>query len=393
MLYRQSKVFRKHFNKNFVVSVVSVAGLYTTTSFLNDGYFSGRKRLPMNNKYYTIVTGASPSSIGFHAAQKLASKQFGYKVILACRSEQKGKEAEQLIRAADPDSDVLYMPLDLASFESIHGFVDDFRALLKEDASEEENCFLKVLVNNAGVGYGRTTPYAETKDGLEEIVGVNHYGTFLLTQLLMNDLKQTPGGSRVVVVSSSLHQLSPPKAVGTDEDSDGNCGSNNQPLLLPNFPDGLLQSSPSDAEGNSNEYDGKKAYRVSKLCNLWYTYELQRRIREEDGDSTVTVNAISPGFIPTTGLTRRAGRLGVFFLHYILDPWRYTGYGITRSPAEGAEVIVQAATSPVASKGGQYFHLPKGQDSIEARPSSDESMDEDKAKQLWDISLKVCQLR
>jgi len=135
-------------------------------------------------------------------------------------------------------------------------------------------------------------------------------------------------------------------------------------------------------------YDGFQAYRTSKLCNIWFTYELQRRLEKE----SVKVNAVSPGFIPTTGLTRRSGWLGVFFLHYILDPWRYIGLGITRSPEEGAEVIVQASTSEIASKGGQYFHLPKGKDKIEPISSSKESMDKEKATKLWEISLETCKL-
>lgn len=319
---------------------------------------------------YGIVTGASPSSIGFLTAKKLAANS-DFKVILACRSEEKGKEAERLIQSELPSSQALYVSLDLASFDSIRKFVDDIHQL--DDGAIAKQAGLSVLIDNAGIGWGKETPYIETAEGLEEIVGVNHFGTFLLTQLLLDDLKRAQGQSRVVIVSSSLH----------DPNSRKGKRNEGEPVLaLPDFPEGILQS--------KDGYDGFQAYKVSKLCNLWYTYELQRRL-DANGDS-VKVNAVSPGFIPSTGLTRRSGWLGIVFLRYILDPLRYLGLGITRSPDEGAQAIFQAGTSGIASKGGQYFLLPSGKDTIEAIPSSDESMDQEKAKKLWDISIETCKL-
>ena len=362
---------------------------------------------------YAIVTGASPCSIGFLAAKKLASPEYGYKVILACRNSQKGHEAEELIRAADPSSEVLYMQLDLGSFESIRMFVDDVHKLLDGGAIVDHpnkksgsSSSLNILVNNAGIGWGQNTPFVETSDNLEEIVGVNHFGTFLLTQLLLDDLKRSEDGANIVIVSSSLHEYNERMTVdnkdsnnnsnndGQDEEEDDN-NDNKKKLVLPNFPDGILQS--------KENYDGFKAYQVSKLCNLWFTYELQRRLDEEatmgsttttpSSSSVIKVNAVSPGFIPTTGLTRRAGWKGIFFLNYILDPWRYIGMGRTRSPEDGAEVIVQAATTSDDDGGGKYYTLPKGKESvITSIASSDESRDETKAKKLWELSLKICRM-
>lgn len=325
---------------------------------------------------YAIVTGASPSSIGFLAAKKLAAMSSDLKVILACRSEDKGKEAERLLAEQVPSGQSLYMPLDLASFDSIRKFVDDVHQL--DDGAIAKTSGLSILIDNAGIGWGKETPFITTKEGLEEIVGVNHFGTFLLTQLLLEDLKRADGGGRVVVVSSSLHDPNSWKGKNSAKD-----GADEPPkLALPDFPDGILQTE----EG----YDGFQAYKVSKLCNLWYTYELQRRL-DAAGDS-VKVNAVSPGFIPSTGLTRRSGLLGIFFLRYVLDPLRYLGVGVTRSSDEGAEALFQAGTSNVVAKGGEYFALPKGKDSIEAISSSAESMDIEKAKQLWELSMETCKL-
>ncbi len=337
---------------------------------------------------YAIVTGASPSSIGFLAAKKLASPEFGYKVILACRSSSKGNEAKQLIQSAYPSSQVVYIRLDLASFDSIRKFVDDVHALddgAIVDPSKPESS-LKILVNNAGLGWGQTTPFRTTTNDLEEIVGVNHFGTFLLTDLLLDDLKNAEGGSRIVVVSSSLHEMNERMTKRMKTTESETTDPNAKRLVLPNFPEGILPS--------KENYDGLRAYQVSKLCNLWFTYELQRRLDQEAGTepAPVRVNALCPGFIPATGLVRQAGTFGIFFLRYVLDAFRYIGMGITRSPEDGAEVIVQAATSEFASKGGQYFRLPKGETAIEAIESSEESMDEKKAKKVWEFSVKTCQL-
>ena len=338
---------------------------------------------------YAIVTGASPSSIGFIAAKKLASPEFGYKVILACRSDEKGRAAEDLIRSAHPSSQVAYVHLDLSSFASIRKFVEDIHALdggAIPDANRPDSS-LSILVNNAGVGWGKDTPFRETADGLEEIVGVNHFGTFLLTQLLLEDLERAEGGARVTIVSSSLHEKNEYMAKKTTADRDEAIEIDpvKKKLLLPSFPEGLVPS--------RENYDGMKAYQVSKLCNLWYAYELQRRLDGgEAGKSSVRVNALSPGFIPTTGLNRQAGTLGIFFLRFVLDPFRYFGMGVTRSPEDGAETIVLASTSEAAGKGGQYFELPRGATEIAAIASSAESMDDAKARALWDLSLKTCQL-
>ena len=228
---------------------------------------------------YAIVTGASPSSIGFIAANKLASsEQGGYTVILACRNAQHQNAAV-----------AVYLHLDLASFASIHQFVKEVHeldegAILDPTRPDATLC---VLINNAGVGFGRNdtlAPYHETTEGLEEIVGVNHFGTFLLTQLLVPSLKLASGGGRIVVVSSSLHQKqmmgekkTPSDPTTSDENKEETQDNDdgNDDLLLPNFPDGIFVS-------KENYNGGRMAYKILKLCNLWFTYELQRRLLLEE---------------------------------------------------------------------------------------------------------------
>jgi|EP00944_MAST-04C_sp_MAST-4C-sp1_P011526 NAD(P)-dependent dehydrogenase (short-subunit alcohol dehydrogenase family) len=309
---------------------------------------------------FALVTGCSKTSIGFLSSQILAATPHKFTVILGCRNEAKGKEAEEAIAASVPGSSVFFKKLDLSSFDSIENFVKEISHI---DGFTENG--LSLLVNNAGVGWGKNTPLIKTENQIEEIVGVNHFGHFLLTKLLLPYLKK-PKSSRIVIVSSSLHDPGANKKAG-DVDDKGK-------LLLPNFPEGILIN-------EKEAYDGSSAYKVSKLCNIWFGYELQRRLNNEKYN--IKVVSVSPGFIPTTGLTRRSGMLGLFFLHYII-PF----FGVTRTVEEGARAVVSASVGEHLL-GGEYVHLPRGATDVEAIQSSFESYNMNKAKDLWELSEKV----
>ena len=134
--------------------------------------------------------------------------------------------------------------------------------------------------------------------------------------MLLPYLKK-PKSSRIVIVSSSLHDPGANKKAGEVDKGK---------FLLPNFPEGILIN-------EKEAYDGSFAYKVSKLCNIWFGYELQRRLNDEKYN--IKVVSVSPGFIPTTGLTRRSGMLGLFFLHYII-PF----FGVTRTVEEVQELLL-----------------------------------------------------
>jgi NAD(P)-dependent dehydrogenase (short-subunit alcohol dehydrogenase family) len=234
---------------------------------------------------YAVVTGCSRSSIGFLAAKALAAPPHNYEVILACRDPEKGHQAQEMIskssgatQTTQTTNQTHYLPLDLASKESIQDFCQQLLRSMDDGAITRQG--LNLLVNNAGVGWGQQTPFIQTKDGLEEIVGVNHFGTFYLTYLLLDDLKRASQAAaanknedapahpqaRAVVVSSSLHDPNSCKKKFSDHNDD-----NANELLLPDFPNGILQTQ----DQTTDYYDGAKAYWVSKLCNLWFSYELQ----------------------------------------------------------------------------------------------------------------------
>src|SRR2546428_7713971 len=179
-----------------------------------------------------VVTGAN-SGIGFFAARELA--RAGARVVLAVRNAEKGAEAGRDIAAAVPGAEVEVAPLDLASLDSVRSFAEQFKAA---------NDGLDVLINNAGVM--AASPRQQTADGFELQFGTNHLGHFALTGLLLNRMAGRDD-ARVVTVSSGAHRMG-----------------------RINF---------DDLQGERG-YGRWRAYGQSKLSNLLFAFELDRRLRE-----------------------------------------------------------------------------------------------------------------
>ncbi|GAA6073766.1 retinol dehydrogenase 14a [Tachysurus ichikawai] len=270
-----------------------------------------------------IVTGAN-SGIGKATAAELLRREA--RVIIACRSVERGDRAAQEIRQLQPDTgQLLVRPLDLACMSSVRSFCLQIN---------KEEPRLDVLINNAGV---YQCPYSRTEDGFEMQFGVNHLGHFLLTHLLLDLLKRS-APSRVVVVSSKLYKRG---EINFDDLNSEHC------------------------------YDAAAAYARSKLANLLFTLELSRRLE----DTGVTVNALTPGIV-RTNLGRHV------HVPLLAKPLvSLASWALLRSPEEGAKTSVYLACSPdVEGVRGKCFAdcqemklLPK-------------ATDEDVAKKLWDIS-------
>lgn len=296
-----------------------------------------------------IITGAN-SGIGFDAAKKLC--EAGNDVILACRDEVKGKAAVENILKENPNALATYLQLDLADMASIRKFVEDFHALGKK---------LNVLVNNAGLflkGDDRVRQF--TKDNFELTMGTNHLGPFLLTHLLLEDLKKTgkeTGDSRIVMVSSSLH------------DVNERMNRDSSVLNLDNF---FL-----DKEGT---YSGQQAYKNSKVAMVMSTYSLAQQLE----GTGVSVNCMNPGFIPTTDLSRHASSVARFMLRYLMAPM-FKLAKITRTVDHGSKMIVDLSISEkYKGVSGKYF------DDFEEKESSEESRDENLQKRLYELSARYC---
>jgi NAD(P)-dependent dehydrogenase (short-subunit alcohol dehydrogenase family) len=277
-----------------------------------------------------LVTGAN-TGIGFEAAMVLAER--GGRVLLGCRSEERAAEAIERIEAAVEGADLRFIPLDQGDLASV--------AAAAELVAEEDR--LDVLVNNAGI---MMPPRELTTDGFESQFGVNHLGTFALTCHLLDKLAETEG-ARVVVTSSIAHR------------------------------GGDIHFDDIDA---SEKYGAQDRYQQSKLANLLFTYELERRLRA--ADSTTIAVGCHPG-IADTELGRHMPKIVM-----LAAPLFKVFFN---SPAEGAWPTLMAATSEEI-EGGDYIGPSKrGETAGSARTvsSTGRSHNEQLAAQLWDLSVEM----
>jgi len=283
-----------------------------------------------------VITGGN-SGIGFEAARVLAEQ--GARLFLGCRDQGKAHDAVLRIRATAPGAEVRVVPMDLASLRSV-------RAAAAQIRSGCEG--IDLLINNAGV---MMPPYGVTADGFELQLGINHLGHFALTGLLLDRLAGLPG-ARVVTVSSNSHQAG-----------------------RINFDD--LQS--------RRDYKRIAGYGQSKLANLMFTYELQRRLAA--AGSPAIAAAAHPG-LTRTDLARYLSRVMTAYYVLVERP-------LAQSAAMGALGTLRAATDP-AVRGGDYYGPVRwrGERGYPQRISSSErSHDEGDQRRLWQESERLTGVR
>jgi NAD(P)-dependent dehydrogenase (short-subunit alcohol dehydrogenase family) len=270
-----------------------------------------------------VITGAN-TGLGYETAAALAAR--GSRVVLAVRNLDKGKAAADLIAARNPGADVSVQALDLTSLASVREAAEALRDGLNR---------IDLIVNNAGV---MMTPKGTTSDGFELQLGTNHFGHFAFTGLLLDRLLEVPG-SRVVTVSSIGHRF------------------------------GRIRF---DDLGSDLSYNRVGAYGQSKLANLLFTYELQRRLA---GTATIAAAAHPGG--SSSELSRNLPRV----VQLLFRP-------LEQSTAMGALPTLRAATDP-GVLGGQYFG-PGGFAELGGYPkvvsSSDRSHDVTVQQRLWTVS-------
>ena len=292
--------------------------------------------VPVQRGRTAVVTGAN-TGLGFETARVLAIR--GAQVVLACRELGQAKEAAARIFSSRPHpappAGVQAIRLDLASLASV-----------RETAEEIGSAYgpVDLLINNAGV---MMTPYRRTDDGFELQLGVNHLGHFALTGLLLGQMLSR-AGSRVITVSSNGH-----KSGRIDFDD--------------------LQS--------QRRYRRMAAYYQSKLANLMFTYELQRRLAGAQAQTQAL--AAHPGKARTELTRYLPGWLRLEDL-VIEQP-------LGQSAAMGALATLRAAADP-AARGGEYYG-PGGRGELKGYPrlvaSTERARDVEAQQRLWQESERL----
>ncbi len=297
--------------------------------------------MPDQSGRTVLVTGCTVGGLGFHTALELARR--GARVVLAGRSDDKLADAERQISEAVPTAELSRLVVDLADLSSVR------RAAARAAGVGPIHC----LVNNAGV---MATPEKRTPDGFELQLATNHLGPFLLTGLLLPQLVAS-GDGRVVAVSSQMHRVA------------------KRPPL-------------EDPRSHTTHYRRWPAYARSKLANLLFTFELDRRCRA--AGLPVKALAAHPGYAGTHLVVNgQTGGLGGPFASILHGANR----AISQSAAAGAQPLLMAATDDLP---GSTYCGPGGAAEARGAPRlvgcTSLARDEQAQQALWELSQRAVAL-
>ena len=309
-----------------------------------------------------VITGAS-SGVGLYAAKALCDR--GWHVVMACRNLSKTEQVAAEVGMPKDKYSIIY--LDLASFDSVRKFVEDFRATGRS---------LDALVCNAAVYLPLEKEPQRSAEGYELSVATNHLGHFLLCNLMLEDLKKSPAPEKRLVILGTV--TANPKEIGGK-------------IPIPAPPDlGDLQGMEAGFKEPVAMIDGKKfkpgkAYKDSKLCNMLTMRELHDRYHESTG---IIFNALYPGCVAETGLFRNH-----YSLFQTIFPWfqkKITGGYVTEELA--GERVAKVVADPKFNQSGVYYSWGNRQQEDRTafvQEISDEAMDDNKGKRLWELSEKL----
>jgi light-dependent protochlorophyllide reductase len=296
-----------------------------------------------------IITGAN-TGLGFECAKAIASSNQQWHILMACRNLEKAKTAQEKLIELTDNQNISILELDLSSLQSVRNFVKNFE--------QQQLPPLLGLVNNAGLQIMSGLEY--TVDGFEKTFGTNHLGHFLLTNLLLDKFQPN---TKIVVVSSGTH------------DPDSLEGKFNKPVWL-------------GAEGmaypkNKKEMSGIQRYATSKLANLFFAYELSRRVILKN----ISVNAFDPAGVPDTNLLQSIKNgFARGILRAITKLSKYLGVKISTPEVSGSAMARLILDEKMNGVTGKYYQI------NEAIKSSKDSYDTDKAIQLWTDSERLVRL-
>lgn len=309
----------------------------------------------------TIVITGGHTGLGLATSRHILATTANTHLVWATRSPQTARQT-----ATDLASDrISVLALDLASLDSVHHFADDLITRLHNGALPP----LGAVVCNAGIQFAGGQH--QTREGIEQTFGVNHLAHFLLVNLLLPQLK--PNG-RIVVVSSGTHfdapriwqsalfGMPPARYVGAAALAQGE------------VPPGM---DPDSSQASQFRYV------TSKLCNLLFTYELDRRLRAVG--STIAVTAFDPGLMPGTGLARANPSVGRWLWSNVMPILRVFD-GVNSVDTSGRNLARLAVDPAVEGVSGQYFEETK------AVPSSEQSRRPELWTDLWNTSEQLTHL-
>ncbi len=294
-----------------------------------------------------IITGGN-SGLGLETAKILAADK-NNNLILGCRNQSKAHDAVDELKKLSGNQNVQTLELDLSSFESIRNFAAKVSTITKS---------IDVLACNAGLQIAKGTQL--TTEGIEKTFGVNHLGHFLLTKLLMPSINKVSG--RIVLVSSGTHYnpaiwqssmfgIPPADYTGWENIS--------APDSFKNYPE---------------KSRGFVRYSTSKLCVLFFGYELEARLKQNN--SSITVNVFDPGLMPGTELAREGSALEIWAWKNIMPIMRiFDGVFSVKTSAKNFSKMLTDKSFEIVS--GKYYEGPK------QKKSSDDSYNKTLWNDLW----------
>jgi NAD(P)-dependent dehydrogenase (short-subunit alcohol dehydrogenase family) len=288
-----------------------------------------------------IITGAN-AGLGLQCAQALLETDSSWHLVLAARDPARGAAA---IRQLGHPNRCTVIGLDLASLESVRGFTQSVKTAALPP--------LHAIVCNAGVQV--VSSMQQTVDGFEMTFGVNHLGHFALVQGLHEQLIPP---ARIVVVSSGTHDAS--KYTG---------------MPHPVYTSAAELARPGTGGDDSDA--GRRRYTTSKLCNVLFAYELDRRL--DRGAHGITVNAFDPGMMPGSGLARDYPPLQRFAWRFLLPVLRVLP-AVRSTRTSGRHLAALVSDARFHGVTGHYF------DGLKSTRSSPDSYDLAKASDLWQTS-------
>jgi protochlorophyllide reductase len=320
------------------------------------------KKMAQDQKPTVVITGAS-SGVGLYAAKALSKE--GWYVVMACRNLEKAESAAKSLEMSPESYTVMH--IDLGSLENVRKFVTQFR---------ESGRSLDALVCNAAVYLPLLKEPQRSPEGYEISVATNHFGHFLLCNLMLEDLKHSAFPNPRLIILGTVTANS--KELGGK-------------IPIPAPADlGDLQGMEAGFKAPIAMIDGKpfkagKAYKDSKLCNMITVRELHRRYH----DSTrIVFNSLYPGCVADTPLFRNS-----YPLFQKVFPWfqkNVTGGYVSQELA--GERVAQVVADPAFKQSGVHWswgnRQKEGRDSF-VQELSEKAIDDVKGKRMWELSEKL----